>query len=57
MKIFKSNILEKEFKRFEEQDSIKILECGYCQKTACEFHTKFLVSCKFCREMFLQKLP
>ena len=52
MEIFKSDTLEKEFRRFEEQDLIKILECGYC-----EFHTKFLVSCKFCREMFLQKLP
>ena len=57
MEIFKNDILEKEFKRFKEQDLIKILECGYCQKTASEFHTKLLVSCKFCREMFLQKLP
>ena len=31
---------------------IKILECGYCQKIACEFHTKFLFSCKFCRDTF-----
>ena len=32
---------------------VQILECGYCQKTACEsFHRKFLVSCKFCRETF-----
>ena len=52
MEIFRSNIVEKEFKRFEEQDLIKILECGYCQKIACEFHTKFLFSCKFCRETF-----
>ena len=52
MEIFKSDILEKEFKRFEEQYLIKILECGYCQKTVCEFHTKFLVSCKFYRETF-----
>ena len=57
MEIFKRDILEKEFNRFEEQDLIKILECGYCQKTACEFHTKFLVSFKFCRETFFQKLP
>ena len=28
-----------------------MLTCGLCQKTACEdFHWKFLVSCKFCRE-------
>ena len=27
------------------------LNYGLCQKTACEdFHCKFLVSCKFCRE-------
>ena len=57
MEVFKSNILEKEFKRFKEQDLIKILDCGYCQKTACEYHTKFSVLCKFCRETFLQKLP
>ena len=32
---------------------VQILECGYCQKTACEpFHRKFLVSCKFCKETF-----
>ena len=45
-------IPEKEFKGFEEQDLIKILECGYCQKTAFEFQTKFFVSWKFCRETF-----
>ena len=28
-----------------------MIKCGLCQKTACEdFHLKFLVSCKFCRE-------
>ena len=53
MEIFKSNELKKEFKRFEEQDLTKILECGYCQKTACQsFHAKFLVTCKFSRETF-----
>ena len=53
MKIFKSDELKRELKRFEEQDLIKILECSYCQKTACQsFHTKFLVSRKFCRESF-----
>ena len=52
MEILKSDILQKEFKRFEEQDLIKILEHGYCQKTVCEFHSKVLVSHKFCRETF-----
>ena len=27
------------------------MNCGSCQKSACEdFHRKFLVSCKFCRQ-------
>ena len=27
--------------------------CGYCQKTVREFwHSKFLVSCKYCRQAF-----
>ena len=38
----------KNFKR-----NIKILKCGYCQKTACQsWHQKFLVSCKYCWEAF-----
>ena len=41
MEIFKSDILEKEIKRFKEQDLIKILDCGYCQKAACEFIPTF----------------
>ena len=36
MEIFKSDELKKEFKRFEEQDSMKVLEFGSCQKTACQ---------------------
>ena len=55
-KFFDSDILENKFKRFEEQDLIKISECGYCQKAACKFHTKFLVSCKFCRKTFFAKI-
>ena len=30
-----------------------MLKRGYCQKTACQsWHRKFLVSCKYCREVF-----
>ena len=32
MEIFKTDILKKEFERFQKQDLIEILECGYCQK-------------------------
>ena len=53
MEIFKTDILKREFEKFWKEDLAQILECGYCQKTACEsFHRKFLVSCKFCGETF-----
>ena len=56
MEIFKTEIQKKEFERFQKEDLIEILECGYCQKTACQsFDNKFLVSCKFCRENFCKK--
>ena len=53
MEIFKSDILKKEFERFQKENLVQILKCGYCQKTACEsWRNKFLVSCKYCREAF-----
>ena len=53
MEIFETDILKKEFEKFQKEDLVEILKCGYCQKTACEsFHKKFLDSCKFCRENF-----
>ena len=53
MEIFETDILKKEFEKFQKRDLIEILKCRYCQKTACEsFHKKFLASCKFCRENF-----
>ena len=56
MEIFKTGILKREFERFQKEDLIEILECGYCQKTACQsFHKTFLISCKFCTENFFKK--
>ena len=53
MEIFKTDILKKEFERFQKENLVEILKCGYCQKTACQsWHNKFLVSCKYCREAF-----
>ena len=53
MEIFETDILKKEFEKFQKEDLIEILKSGYCQKTTCEsFHKKFLASCKFCRENF-----
>ena len=51
MEFFKTDVLRKEFEQFQKEVLTGVLNCGLCQKTACEdFHRKFLVSCKFCRE-------
>ena len=53
MEIFKTNVLKKEFQKIQKENLIQILECGYCQKTACgSWHNKFIASCKYCRETF-----
>ena len=31
-KIFQSEILIKEFQKFQEEDLLQVLKCGYCQK-------------------------
>lgn len=31
-KIFKGEILKKEFQKFQEEDLLQVLKCGYCQK-------------------------
>ena len=36
MEIFKTDILKREFERFQKEDLIEMLQCGYCQKTACK---------------------
>ena len=56
MEVFKTNVLKKEFERFQNEDLVEVLQCGYCQKTACGFwHKSFLSSCKYCRETFCKK--
>ena len=53
MEIFKTDILKKEFEKFQEENLAKILKCSYCQKTASQsWHQKFLFSYKVCREAF-----
>ena len=50
MEFFKTDVLRKEFEQFQKEVLTSVLNCGLCQKTACEdFHCKFLVR-KFCRE-------
>ena len=36
MEIFKTDILKKQLERFQKEDLIEVMKCGYCQKTACE---------------------
>ena len=56
MDIFKTDVLKKEFERFQKEDHIEILQCSYCQKTAYGFwYESFLSSCKYCRETFCKK--
>ena len=53
MEIFKTDILNTEFEKFQKEKLVEILKCECCQKTACQsWHRKFLVSWKFCREAF-----
>ena len=53
MEVFKSNILKKEFERFQKEDSLNVLECGHCQKTKCEWkHRKFQPDCQYSRKQF-----
>ena len=54
MEIFKTEILKKEFEKFQNEDLIGVLKCGYCQKTKCKWDNKFLAKCKNCREEFFK---
>ena len=53
MEIFKTDVLKKEFTKFQKENVIQILECDYWQKNARgSWHNKFLASCKYCTETF-----
>ena len=55
MENFKTDILKKEFKRFQKENFIKILKRRHCQRVACKsWHNNFLVSCKCCRKAFCE---
>ena len=36
MEIFKTDMLKKEFERFQRENLVEILKCEYCQNTACQ---------------------
>ena len=48
MELFTSQELKNEF---EEMKKLlpSIMECNYCQKEKCLYHSKFIVSCTLCR--------
>ena len=50
MELFKSEILKKEYKEFNKKLLPAVLECGFCNKVSCEYHSKFIVSCVHCRK-------
>ena len=48
MELFKSKALKNEF---EEMKKLlpSIIECNYCEKKTCLYHSKFIVSCTLCK--------
>ena len=51
MEIFKTKILKEEFKIFQKEELLNILECNYCQKTKCGWkHSKFQADCNYCQK-------
>ena len=43
-------LLKQEYKRFQNEFLIDVLECGLCQKSSCEYHNKFFIGCDRCRK-------
>ena len=57
MEISKTDILKREFERFQKEDLIEILQCGYCQKTACQsFHKNFQLAANFVEKPFAKSV-
>ena len=50
MELFKTNLLKKEFERFQNEELINVLECELCQRISCEWDRKFKVTCDRCRK-------
>ena len=51
MELFKTVELKREFKEFSNIILPKVLECGFCNKTSCTWHSKFDVTCLHCRKI------
>ena len=55
MELFTTDILKKEYEEFNKKYLPDVLECGYCNKKSCMYHSKFIISCTFCRNTFCKK--
>ena len=49
MELFKTDILKKEYEEFNKKYLPAVLQCGFCNKVSCQYHSKFIVSCNLCR--------
>ena len=55
MEIFKTDYLEKEFKKFQKEDLVAVLSCGYFEKTCCKWkHNKFLAGLNIAERVFVK---
>ena len=54
MELLKTDLLKKEFERFQNKILVNVLECGLCQKTSCEWDKKFFIGCDRCRKVRCQ---
>ena len=51
MELFKTDLLNRECNRFQNEVLIDLLECGLCQSFSCgESHKKFFLGCDRCRK-------
>ena len=55
MEIFKTDYLKKEFEKFQKEDLVAVLSCGYCQKTCCKWSiTNFLLAANIAEKVFVK---
>ena len=54
MELFKTDLLKREFERFQNKVLTNLLECGLCQCNSCKSDRKFIVTCDRCRKARFQ---
>ena len=51
MELFKTDLLKREYRRFQNEVLINVLECGLCRSFSCgENHKKFFLGCDRCKK-------